>query len=231
MGTRTQPNNRILLLFTSFVIIGLLEISGPIPAKAHPVAFAKSTAIMLESDPGRTDFQLFYSFDYWLATGATYTRLTQKHDLHNMDIHVVTPQLNLLVKRWNRPSSQANLYATGGYGSYQLSNDDRNREAYRAGAQFDFETRRVYTLFKYERLGLEGKSEDIDSYTFRGGLAPYLGDFDELNIWFIAQASYSESLDKRVKLTPMLRFYYKNVLWELGSSLRGDPYLNFMIHL
>lgn len=32
------------------------------------------------------------------------------------------------------------------------------------------------------------------------------------------------------KITPLLRFFYKNVLWEIGSSLKSDFYLTLMIH-
>ncbi|MDE0151477.1 MAG: hypothetical protein OXK80_03125 [Bdellovibrionales bacterium] len=32
------------------------------------------------------------------------------------------------------------------------------------------------------------------------------------------------------KITPLLRFFYKNVLWEIGSSLQSDFYLTLMLH-
>jgi len=32
------------------------------------------------------------------------------------------------------------------------------------------------------------------------------------------------------KITPLLRFFYKNVLWEIGSSLKSDFYITLMIH-
>ena len=32
------------------------------------------------------------------------------------------------------------------------------------------------------------------------------------------------------KITPLLRFFYKNVLWEIGSSLQSDFYLTLMVH-
>lgn len=32
------------------------------------------------------------------------------------------------------------------------------------------------------------------------------------------------------KITPLLRFFYKNVLWEIGSSLQNDFYLTLMVH-
>ena len=31
-------------------------------------------------------------------------------------------------------------------------------------------------------------------------------------------------------VTPLLRFFYKNVLWEIGSSLKSDFYLTLMVH-
>lgn len=32
------------------------------------------------------------------------------------------------------------------------------------------------------------------------------------------------------KITPLLRFFYKNVLWEIGSSFQSDFYLTLMVH-
>jgi len=199
-------------------------------AWAHPVAFTGSTSIMFESDPGRRDLQLFYSHRYWIASGVSYTNLTLPSDEAINELDILTPQLNLLARRWNRPESQTNLYLLAGYGAANSSLTDRVNAAGRVGLQFDSETRRLYTLFKYERLTIS-QGVEIDSFVLRGGLAPFLGNFDELNIWFIIETKYAEEFSKQPSITPMLRFYLKNVLWEVGSSLKGDSYFSFMVHL
>ncbi len=38
------------------------------------------------------------------------------------------------------------------------------------------------------------------------------------------------ALELNWKITPLLRFFYKNVLWEIGSSLQSDFYLTLMVH-
>jgi len=207
-------------------------LTAPGQGWAHPVAFTGSTSIMFESDPKRQDAMLFYSHRYWLATGITYSRLSLEGEVGPLELNIVTPQINLLAHRWNRPDSQANLYFSGGYGTLQADGErnDRLVTASRAGVQFDAETRRLYTLFKYEKLTLD-HFPDIDSYVARGGLAPFLGNFDDLNIWFILEAKYAAQISKQPSFTPLLRFYLKNVLWEVGSSLKGESYLSFMVHL
>jgi hypothetical protein len=44
------------------------------------------------------------------------------------------------------------------------------------------------------------------------------------------QGMYTPDVDRKVMLTPLLRFFYHNVLWEMGSSTRGEWMLNFMVH-
>ena len=42
---------------------------------------------------------------------------------------------------------------------------------------------------------------------------------NELQAWLVLQGMYVEDQSKEVIVTPMLRFFYKNVLWEIGTQL------------
>ena len=37
-------------------------------------------------------------------------------------------------------------------------------------------------------------------------------------------------LGLNLTITPLLRFFYKNILWEMGSNLQSDFYLTLMVH-
>ena len=44
------------------------------------------------------------------------------------------------------------------------------------------------------------------------------------------QGMVIDDVNEKLMLTPLLRFFYHNVLWEIGSSTRGDWMLNLMVH-
>ena len=64
----------------------------------------------------------------------------------------------------------------------------------------------------------------------RVGLSPVKALFENLQTWFIVKGMVIQNVEDRVMITPMLRFFYQNVLWEMGSSTRGDWMLNLMVH-
>jgi hypothetical protein len=66
---------------------------------------------------------------------------------------------------------------------------------------------------------------------YRVGYAPFVAGYNDLNIWAIMQFDYNPDMRSEVQVTPFLRFYYKNVLWEMGASLRGNIYWQFMVHI
>ena len=88
------------------------------------------------------------------------------------------------------------------------------------------------------------------SLRYRLGMAPYVGGMDELQTWLIVQLdarppyyyrSEAEPLDlvaarsyalppNLLEVTPLMRFFYKNVLWEMGASIRGQFFTSLMLH-
>ena len=92
----------------------------------------------------------------------------------------------------------------------------------------DWESRVHYTMFKAKKFIYNGESRH--NFIARYGFAPFVAGMNELQSWLILQAMYVEDQSKEVIITPMLRFFYKNVLWEIGSSTRGQSYLTLMVH-
>ncbi|MBY0386176.1 hypothetical protein K2X05_13545 [bacterium] len=165
-----------------------------------------------------------YSFHRRLATGLEYDRL----QIGKTDTSWGLVELNGLLKRWNGEDSQANVYVLTGVGAY-WDNQREDSFASKWGVQADYETRQFYTLAQF----VSWHSDQIDSNyaLYRLGFAPFTAGHNELNIWCIAQFDYNKDMRNEVQITPFLRFYFKNVLWEVGSSLRGNFYGQFMVHL
>lgn len=193
-------------------------------AQAHPVAYQGSTGIMSSFSKDMSDFEVNYSWRYWTATSAHIFRYTPGAD--RPDVALV--QENFLLKRWNEEGFQANIYSLTGAGNSRLSG--RSRAAYFAGAVVDIENRRLYFLTHFTHLRNNVKQE-LNHAEIRAGFAPYLGNFNDLHTWMILEASHQSVFDTKWRLTPFLRFFYQNVLWEIGSSLKGDIKLNTIIHI
>ena len=56
---------------------------------------------------------------------------------------------------------------------------------------------------------------------YRFGIAPYIANYDEFQIWVVGQVEYMPTIDDTIMVLPMLRYFYRTVLWETGVSLDG----------
>lgn len=184
---------------------------------AHPVAYEGAYSYMGFFGPKSNENTLVYSPRYWLGTGIKHVRAQDKK--------WTNAHLGFLLKRWNELDSQGNVYLFTGPGIYEY----QGHQSYftRMGAQADWESRRFYTMARYSRA--QWNDGDFEDYQTRLGFAPYLANYEELNSWGILQFQYTPDLNKKVTITPTLRMFYKNVLWEVGSSLDGNWMFNFMI--
>lgn len=194
-------------------------------AMAHPVAFKGAWGIMAYHQPDAINWQLAYSATSRLAFGADYLR----DAMSGPERHFGYGRLNLLLKRWNGDDYQANVYAYGGAGA--AIEPGATRLAALAGGEADYETRKIYFSAKAMALFVRD-GDDMVAYAARAGIAPYVGEAGDLHTWLIAQALYYPSATSEpVRVGPVLRFFYHNVLWELGVSVRGTWSFNFMVHL
>jgi len=164
-----------------------------------------------------------YSFSPRISIGAKWVRVQE----NEVDSYSAFPQLSLLLWRWNHEKFQANIYSYGGFGG-NWANNKNGWSAY-YGAEADIEDRRLYFSTSFEHLR-QSEFRDLHSYRARGGVAPYVASFEEPASWVIVQYDYKPAASQEHHITPLLRLFYKNVLTEMGSSLKGDWQFNFMTH-
>jgi hypothetical protein len=169
------------------------------------------------------DDWITYSFRSDMAIAARHMRF----DMPEGRTHFYAPQFDYLVKRWNNPDSQANIYAYGAYGAMNFH--DSTLGAGLAGAEADAESRKLYISAKYERMWAR-VGPDFYHAEARVGAAPYEAEFNEIASWFMLQYQYHPMLTRKHALTPLVRLFYRSVLVESGVSTDGDFMLNFMFH-
>ncbi len=212
---------RAALPVVAFVVI---LASAATRAPAHPVSFEGATQLMIEAGEDMQMFELYHSITASQAFGPHFLRLDGK----GVERDLMALQYNRLLKRWNLPDAQANIYAGIGAGASYDRGPDRWSPAMVAIWQADYETRRIYTAY-------EGMAWFGDGFTHVGnsiglGVAPYLAEFDELNTWLLLKARHVSEFDNQIEVMPMLRFFYRNLFLEVGATLDGNPQVNFMIH-
>jgi hypothetical protein len=189
---------------------------------AHPVAFEGAYQLMFVTSGDVQNFELYSSYSARAAWGLHAMRFEGEED------EVFTGlQHNWLLKRWNLPSAQANVYAGLGAGAAGEPGDG----AATAGLGFlraDYETRRIYTALDAKWV----ESADVSRGVFSAavGIAPYKAEFDQLNTWLIVQAEHVTGMEEKLEIIPKVRFFKGPYFLELGSTLTGKPVVNFMIH-
>ena len=205
-------------LFISCIIIG-----APL-SLAHPVSFEDGWSFMAFNQSDMYDWQLLYTFKPNLSLGVDFIR----DNMELQERYFLIPRLSWLVKRWNETESQANIYVYGGVGAARKGSF--SNPAIEGAIEADYETRAVYFSSKAQIVAAQDFNT-LATYQLRAGFAPYLGESGELHSWLIGQVQYLPfAAEQSLRVGPVLRMFYKNVLWEFGVSTKGSWNFNFMVH-
>jgi hypothetical protein len=190
-----------------------------VPALAKPIAFADGTTVMAEYGAGTMrEIQIFYAprFDYSLGAG----RVDFSSDEDGKTEHVTYARLNWLAQRWNLDSAQANIFAWGGIGSASGNSFLGSALTGNAGAQADYETRRIYASLKTDLQRSSQFSNRVD--TLQLGLAPYKHDYGGLATWLLFQARhYTDNLHSGIETAALLRLFKGGAWVEAGITNSG----------
>jgi hypothetical protein len=125
----------LTLLFTT-LFLGTVSV-----AKAKPLSYVGGTMVMQENDETGHTLGLDYTFTPSNAFG-----LYIKQEENGKDILMVTPEFNTLLKRWNLPNGQGNIFNMSGAGlaHYRDSNQPCLWTAFLA----DYESRRFFASYE-----------------------------------------------------------------------------------
>lgn len=207
-------------------VLGFILLFNSFNALAHPVIYKDGVVVSSSNMASYSDNQLMYSWSNRWASGINYWRFTQ--DDRNTEMAFL--KTNYLAYRYNGEASQANIYLHGGVGVADSEIDVKEtNDAYMGGVEMDWETRTLYTSLKYYHFH-SPKVLDMPLTQARVGFSPYEAGFDQLQAWFMLQAMSMPDVQGEIMITPLVRFFYKNILWEMGSSTRGEWMLNLMVH-
>ena len=200
-----------------YIAAGLVLAALAAPASARPVSYAGGWTVMQENNGMYSSLHLHYS--------PTATDSIGLYTENNWDMDTVFTglQYNRLVKRWNAPQSQGNLYLKLGAGAADPYGPAGQRAAGFAGLSADWETRRVFV--SYDVRARDYGSDQSVAHAARFGLAPYVAGYGDLHTWAMVQVENHPEADNPVQVTPLLRLFTGPVLVEAGYTLEEDRFL------
>ncbi|MDP3859916.1 MAG: hypothetical protein Q8Q73_19315 [Stagnimonas sp.] len=216
-----------------FRFYGALACLLPAAVVAKPIAYQGGTAVMGEYGAGTMqEFQGFYAPSYRWSAGGGYLRLDAADGSFSREISYARG--NLLLKRWNLPRAQANVFAWGGIGAASSSDFEGSKTAWNAGGQADYETLRFYSSLRSDwQYAHQAYVHRID--TAQLGWAPYAHDWDRLATWFVLQGrTYTGGLYDGLESAALIRLF-KNGQWgaawvEAGITQDGHLQSMFMFN-
>lgn len=193
----------------------------PVYVAARPVSYPGGITLMQQNDGDRSRIHLHYSPSarYSLGYKAEYSN-EERWRFHGI-------QLNNLLKRWNQPAAQANIYLKSGLGTFRSSKGDYSTALF-TGMAVDWENRRLFTSYE-NRLFDSGDAYSRFSQSVRFGIAPYLGNYGDLHTWLMLQLDHNPEADEPVLATPLVRIFKHEYLAEFGLRENGDALFNFII--
>lgn len=196
-------------------------------AEARPVSYPDAWTLQTFNEAERNAFLAHYTTTRWASYGI-------RVEDRGYDDHVFYGgQHNRLLKRWNAPDSQANIYLMLGAGAASgafNTGEDQTKAAGFAHLSADWENRRLFVWGAARAYAVEG--DLTTEQAVRIGVAPYVADYGALHTWLMVEVDHRpdarEDLGaKELTVTPLVRFFKGPALLELGYSSNDEPLINF----
>lgn len=214
--------NRLIYKINYICAVFLLTAT---PLWARSIAYTDGWSVMQMNDEEMNTFHVFYSptQNYSFGYNGTYWR-EGEYQTHSF-------QLNNLLKRWNNPDSQANMYWQNGVGvAYDPNPDNSDKVQPHAFSSYsiDWENRRYYTQYE-NSFHYSGSIEKEFMESVKVGVAPYIGEYGDLHTWLMVKVTHEPQADDHFYVTPLVRFFKGSFLMEVGYSDNNKLLLNFDI--
>jgi hypothetical protein len=253
LNSRPRPLERRIQSRASGIaasVIGVLSAAltaSIMPAHAKPIAFAEAWTFMHERDSDMIETDLYYAPTYWFSLGPTV--LIARADDKQTRREAAIFHTNFLVKRWNLPNAQGNIFATLGAGRVKTIRTVANPNPLASGLpisgaptrevenkestqhltlQGDFETRQFFSAVKMDAHRASSFLDRTD--TAQIGFSPFAHDYDDLAVWFIAQVKKKRGINNETEGGAFIRLFKRNIWVELGVTEGRKSQMMLMIN-
>lgn len=195
-----------------------------VQAEAAPMGFKESWMAMGDLSPNWREGFANYAFTPRDAIGPSLLYMRSDDKTKSRELAEVA--YTRLLKRWNLPHAQANVWFVGGLGAVRGNDFSGTRTMASPGIQVDYETTRVYAMGFARLYRAEGINHDYTAA--RLGFSFYEVDYDEVQPWFVVEARRMRGLTDMTEITPMLRLIANRYFVEAGVNNSKQFRFNFM---
>ena len=206
------------------ILITILSFTHFKVTEARPVSYPGGITLMLMNDSMKNSLHAHYSpsaqtsfgykFEYWRG--------------NEFSLNMI--QMNNLIKRWNKPESQANFYIKSGIGSAYSDKghfESKNNFAGFIGISADWEDQRYFIQYGNRYTN----AVEIDNFYTQFvhiGITPYIGDYGDIHTWLMIKVNHTPEFKRNIVVTPHLRFFKNVHLLEVGADTRGKIMFNYV---
>ena len=170
--------------------------------QSRPISWPGGSTIMYKSNNMSSSYIFHYSPTYKYSIGLEYVN---DRYFNNQFINL---RSTYLLDRHNTKNSQRNIYLTGGIST-------KNEQDILYGIHGDWETRRLFSSFSF--INKHTKEKNYTENEFQLGIAPYLGDYNDLHTWIMLKAK-KDTIDNNWEIYPFIKLFQGDFLIELGSK-------------
>ena len=205
-------------------VLAALLIAPALAAQAGPMGFKDSTMAMGDLGANWREAWVNHAItprDAWGAGG-----IWMRSDDKRLTREFAEVNYTRLVRRWNAPHSQANVWFLGGVGPVRGNDFSGPRTMLAPGVSADWETTRLYVSATARLYRAEGLKHDYAAV--RAGFSFYEVDYDQTQPWLVLEARRMRGLSDDTEITPMLRLIHNRYFVELGMNQMKQGRFNFM---
>ncbi|MGV3573107.1 MAG: hypothetical protein ACO1PB_21135 [Ramlibacter sp.] len=195
-----------------------------VQAQAAPMGFKESWMAMGDLSSNWREGFANYAFTARDAIGPSL--LTMRSDDETKSRELAEVAYTRLLKRWNLPHAQANVWFIGGFGAVRGNDFAGTRAMASPGLQVDYETTRFYAMAFTRLYRAEGINHDYAAA--RLGFSFFEADYDEVQPWLVVEARRMRKLSDTTEITPMLRLIHSRYFVEAGVNNARQLRFNFM---
>ncbi len=205
-------------------VLACISFAVALPAFCGPMGFKESWMAMGDFSPNWQEVFVNYAMTPRDALGASALYMRSDDESKSRQLADVT--YTRLLKRWNLPQAQANIWFLGGLGPVTGNDFVGFKFMASPGIQADYETTRVYASATARLYRADSINHDYASA--RLGFSFYEVDYDEIQPWLVLEARRMAGLSDKTEVTPMLRLIHNRFFIELGVSNSAQGRINFM---
>ena len=203
---------------------GVIGSLASLSALCGPMGFKESWMTMGDISPNWQEVLVNYALTARDAPGAS--ALVMRSDDGTKTRQFTEATYTRLVRRWNMPEAQANIWFIGGIGNITGNDFSGSKTMASPGIQVDYETTRIYVSATSRLYRAQGLNHDFASA--RAGFSFYEVDYDQMQPWFILEVRRMRGLTDKTEVTPMLRLIHNRYFVELGVNNASQARMNFM---